>query len=121
MPDLIGRVVVGVDSASARISGAQADLLGEGGGAESNVQVPAHTHTITNEPAHQHSLMAACSGTSCANANDGFTRGNGGIDANTFRAGAGGAHNHGGATGSTGTTSVTNLQPFLALRYLIKT
>lgn len=84
-------------------------------------QVPAHTHPITNEPAHQHSLVAACSGTSCSNANDGFTRGSGGIDANSFRAGAGGAHNHGGATGNTGTPSVTNLQPFLALRYLIKT
>lgn len=121
VPDLIGRVVVGVDSASARISGAQADLLGEVGGIEANTQVPAHTHPITNEPAHQHSLVAACSGTSCSNANDGFTRGNGGIDANTFRAGLGGAHNHGGATGNTGTPSVTNLQPFIALRYLIKT
>lgn len=121
VPDLIGRVVVGVDSASARISGAQADLLGEAGGIEANTQVPAHTHPITNEPAHQHSLVAACSGTSCSNANDGFTRGSGGIDANSFRAGAGGAHNHGGATGNTGTPSVTNLQPFLALRYLIKT
>ena len=121
VPDLIGRVVFGVDGASSRISAGQADVLGEVGGVEANSQVPAHAHAITNEPAHQHSLPATCNNSTCNNASDGFTRGSGVVDSNSFRAGAGGAHNHGGATGSTGTTSVTNLQPFLALRYLIKT
>lgn len=120
VPDLAGRVIVGLDVGSSRVTGALADTLGEPGGVDVNTTVPAHTHAITSEPAHNHPVSGACNNATCGNFNDGFTRGSGNLDPG-FRTGTGGAHNHGGATGSTGSPGVTNLQPFLTLRYLIKT
>lgn len=120
-PDLRGRVVVGVDTSSLRIGGALADTLAETGGIDANTQVPSHAHGISAEPAHQHGLIGACNNSTCGGTADGFTRGSGSLDPVSFRTAAGGAHSHGGATASTGQSSVTNLQPFMALRYLIKT
>lgn len=120
LPDLRGRVVVGVDATSLRVASAGAGSVGAAGGIDANTAVPAHTHTISTDPGHQHGMAAACGG-SCGNAADGFARGNGPIDSVTFRTAGAGSHNHGGATGSTGTASVSNMQPYLTLRYLIKT
>lgn len=120
LPDLRGRVVVGLDSASLRIGTGNANTVGETGGVELNTQVPAHTHGITSEPNHAHPMRAACGG-SCSNASDGFARGNGSVDANTFTTNGGGAHNHGGATATEGVVGgVSNLQPYVTYRYIIK-
>ncbi len=121
VPDLRGRVIVGVDPTSSRITGALANTLGQTGGVDVNNQVPAHTHSITNDPGHNHNIRAACNNSSCGNGADGFTRGGGTLDTSVFFTLGGGAHNHGGATGATGPATVTHLQPFIALRYIIKT
>ena len=122
LPDLRGRVVVGLDAASLRVSGAQAGSLNATGGVDANTAVPAHGHalTISTDPGHSHPLRAACGG-ACGNASDGMARGNGSLDSSAFTTVGGGAHTHTGTIASTGQASVSNLQPFLTLRYLIKT
>lgn len=118
LPDLRGRVVVGVDASSVRITGGLANTIGKVGGVDINTQVPTHAHSISDDGTHFHPMRASCGG-SCANVNDGFARGNGSIDTN-FVSNNAGNHNHGGTTGSTGVTGVSNLQPFVAYRYIIK-
>lgn len=119
LPDLRGRVIVGVDPGWVRVTNGAAQNVGSAGGSDLAV-LPAHTHGIDPDGAHAHNMRAACGG-SCANASDGFARGNGGIDATTFYTQGVGNHSHGGATQSAGTAGATNMQPFLTLRYLIKT
>lgn len=120
-PDLRGRSVVGVDVSGLRIGSSQANTLGETGGSDVTTEVPSHSHSIAGEGGHSHTIKAACNSSTCGNGNDGFTRGNSNIDSSTFTTLGAGAHNHGGATGSTGLGSVPNLPPFMALRYIIKT
>ncbi|MBX7099760.1 MAG: phage tail protein [Myxococcaceae bacterium] len=121
VPDLRGRVVVGLDASSLRISGGAANTVGKVGGVDVNTDVPAHTHTIASDPGHNHNIKAACNGGTCGNGSDGFARSSSNFDTVNFTTLSGGAHNHGGATGSTGSAGVTNLQPFIAFRYIIKT
>ena len=121
VPDLRGRVVVGVDASSLRVSGGAANTVGKVGGVDVNTDVPAHTHGIPNDPGHNHNLKTSCNGTGCTNINDGLARGGSNFDSASFFTLGGGAHNHGGATQSTGSASVTNMQPFVAFRYSIKT
>lgn len=121
LPDLRGRVVVGLDSGNLRVTDGTANVVGETGGVDLNTQVPTHAHTIPTDPGHQHNMRATCNGGACFDANDGFARAGGGsVDTGTFRVASGGAHNHGGATGSTGTGAVSNMQPYVTLRYIIK-
>ena len=122
VPDLIGRVIVGVDPASARITTGAAASISASGGLDINTAPPAHTHIINSEPNHQHNLRSTCNNSVCSNVNDGFARGSGTVDGTTFKTALGGTHDHGGNTQLTGTTGgTTNLQPYLALRYIIKT
>lgn len=120
LPDLRGRVVVGLDSANLRVTDGSAAALGRVGGLDINTQVPSHTHNIPADPGHQHNVRAACNNNTCGNTSDGFTRGGGPLDTTSFATLSGGGHNHGGATGSTGLGGVTNLQPFVTYRYIIK-
>ncbi|MBL8950977.1 MAG: tail fiber protein, partial [Myxococcaceae bacterium] len=121
VPDLRGRVIVGLDFTSARITSGLASVIGGSGGTDMNFAVPSHTHSIPSDPGHTHTLTSACNNSTCNNGNDGFTRGSGNLDGSAFRTAPAGSHNHGGSTGPTGANGVTNLQPFLTLRYLIKT
>lgn len=121
LPDLRGRVIVGLDATKVRITDGAALSVGASGGLDINTELPQHTHTIANDPGHQHGIRAACNNSSCGNSSDGFTRGGGALDTTTFSTLGSGAHNHGGATGQTGKVGVTNLQPFITFRYIIKT
>lgn len=101
LPDLRGRVLIGLDnmngSSANVVTGSWADSVGGTGGAE--------THTlITNEmPAHTHTTGVA-------------TASYGG-GANTAQAGG-----SGGVTGSTGGGAAhNNMQPSMALNWIIKT
>jgi microcystin-dependent protein len=95
LPNLKGRVVVGVDAAQTEF-----DALGETGGAKT------HTLTVDQIPSHQHSFARANAGT--------FTgiigsNGHGGTVLETlFTAATGGGQAH------------NNLQPYIALNYLIR-
>lgn len=119
LPDLRGRVMVSLDTASAVLTGGVANALGKVGGAQFLADVPAHSHGIATDPGHQHGIPGACNnGTSCGNSSDGYVRApaNGGF----LPSGGAGAHNHGGATAATGAAQVSDLPPFLTVRYLIK-
>lgn len=103
LPDLAGRVIVGITGGSTknRVTGATATSLSFGGfgGAETHTltidQIPPHSHTH-NFPAV---MQAGVSGTSGVY--------NGTISASTSMSGGGQPHN--------------NMPPFLLLNYLIKT
>lgn len=99
VPNLVGRVGVGIDTASAVIGGGRANALGKLGGVELQTQVPQHTHPITG---------ACNSGTTCGNSTDGLVRGP-----------PSGGPLPGSSTGVAGGVSV--MQPYVTLRYLIKT
>ena len=102
VPNLKGRVPVGVDSGQTEF-----DTLGETGGAK--------THTLTNAeaPSHNHSVRSQSGNYPSSNFADlGFMRSgasNYGLDngANIGPSGGDGAHN--------------NLQPYIALNYIVKT
>lgn len=107
LPDLRGRVAVGVDGSAARL--ASNDALAESGGAE--------THTLTEAelPPHTHDTTYTA-GTHTSYDHDGggaFTTGGSGGSENVFSpmtsesTGDGGAHN--------------NLQPYLIVNHIIKT
>ncbi|MFH1808549.1 MAG: phage tail protein [Pseudomonadota bacterium] len=132
LPDLRGRMALGMDNmggtSANRATAASADVVGGSGGVDSNTAVPAHTHSIA-DGAHSHSLRVSCDNSPlCQNANDGLTRGASGLEYQSYpfnQIGGGvdptnGSHNHGGATGSTGTASVTNLPPYLTMNYIVK-
>lgn len=122
VPDLRGRVVVGVDTTSVRVSGGLANLPAKTGGVDINTQVPNHLHTILDDTGQPHRIKAACNNSTCGNSTDGFVRGGGTLDTTSFNTIPGNTHNHGGNTGATGTVGgVTNLPPFIAFRYIIKT
>ena len=143
LPNLKGRVVVGVDAAQTEF-----DALGETGGAK--------THTLTSSeiPAHSHPNTASFSGSSGTTSNPGDhthaygrrTTGAGGFASGTgipphnaspsgpdFDAGpTAGAGNHAHTFTPSGTVTMTNanntggggahnnLQPYIALNYLIR-
>lgn len=100
LPDLRGRIPIGVDGSANRITsastnGANADTLGGVGGAETHIlttaQMPAHTHT----GGHFASGGAGAEGTSPAAE----------LDTSTGSTGGGAAH--------------SNTQPWIALNYII--
>lgn len=102
VPDLRGRVPIGVDGAANRITaastnGGNADTLGGAGGTETHTlvtsEIPAHTHTQNTNPAD------TGAGTTSA------VRGTDNGVTNTGSTGGGGAH--------------SNTQPWLALNYIV--
>lgn len=99
LPDLRGRIPMGVDGAANRITaastnGANADTLGGVGGTET------HTLVTAEMPAHTHGLFTATAGTSVSSNNNASTG-----DTQTKSTGGDGAH--------------SNTQPWIALNYII--
>lgn len=144
LPNLKGRVVVGVDAGQSEF-----DTLGETGGAKTHTldstEIPAHTHsegTLATdfESSHSHSVgtyaaLNASLTLTHATLNNIVNTGNTtGVVRNlvktyddaeiTGTSGLAGGHSHdvSGSTGSTGGGgSHNNLSPYMALSYLIKT
>jgi microcystin-dependent protein len=119
LPNLKGKVPVGRDAAQTEF-----DTLGETGGAKTHTlstsEMPAHNHGI-NDPGHSHGFSSGIGfgaggfnpGLGRADANSpatlwgNFSIGASGTGISTQNNGGGGAHN--------------NLQPYMALNYIIKT
>jgi microcystin-dependent protein len=114
VPNLKGRVVVGIDSAQTEF-----DTEGETGGAKTHTlttaELAVHSHGVT-DPGHAHDIdvggdVADPNGNPQGYANSAYTKANSakskvtGVTVNN--AGSGNAHN--------------NLQPYMALSYIIKT
>lgn len=118
LPNLKGSVPVGLDTTQTEFN-----TLGKTGGAKTHTlttsELPAHTHSISSDGNHSHSVyinapgdlpskyrvefMGVSSVQQC-----GYTSTNG-------------AHSHGGATGSVGSGSAhNNLQPYITINYIIK-
>lgn len=128
LPDLRGRVAVGVDNMGGSDAGrlSSANTLGTAGGAET------HTLSAAETPSHTHSFSAA---TSTDGAHTHSTKGEDGDgiagSANTYHVSGSGAqtgasagsHSHtvSGTTGSAGSGGAhNNMQPFITLNYIIK-
>jgi len=105
VPDLRGRTVIALDnmggSSANRVVNAQADVLGGVMGTET------HTLTITEMPAHTHNVQTYQSSGSSAYVY-GYASNNGGsvVSGAALTTGGGGAHN--------------NMQPTMAMNYIIK-
>ena len=126
LPNMNGRVIVGRDA-----SDSDFNVLGETGGAKTHAltttQMPYHNHTLTTAstdtfPDHTHTynrrnfsdvLVASGSGVYVAGPDDGGDT-----------TGAAGSHSHGllGSTDYAGSGGAhNNLQPYIALNWIIKT
>lgn len=113
VPNIKGRVLVGIDDADADF-----DALAETGGSKN---LHGHTHPITSGGDHFHT----------ASSGDGFVTDTGASNVSAgspLFAGTGfstqtnsaGAHDHGGNTGSTGSGNTQNLQPYVVINFIIR-
>jgi microcystin-dependent protein len=131
LPNLKGRVVVGLDSSQTEF-----DTLGETGGAKTHTltssEMPSHTHTYsgttTTDGSHTHTFGANQNGVAA------HATGGGGYAVGFTNAGSGemmfyrqmdaaGSHSHtySGTTVSAGSGGAhNNLQPYITLNYIIK-
>lgn len=133
LPDLRGRVPVGVDGAAARLSAN--DALGNSSGAETHTlttsEMPSHSHdggslTTSSDGAHTHTTRATQITTNTAtggsNALTTLRSTTGGNEGNTSSSGA---HTHTSFTGNTGGAGLglahNNMQPYQVTQYIIKT
>lgn len=120
LPNLKGRVAVGLDSAQTEFN-----TLGETGGAKTHTltasEMPSHTHTGTTstDGAHTHTVAAKLYVNSSA-MNE-LMGGAGSTAANFSATNSAGAHSHTFTTASTGLDGAhNNLQPYIVLNYIIK-
>ena len=140
LPDLRGRVPVGVGTGS----GLTARTLADEDGAEAHTSVVAHTHTgpshthslsgsTASDGNHQHSLVSPYTDVSGTVTSVSLS-GGGSYSLKTAGSGStapGGSHTHSlsgttsaagtGSTSSTGSASVDHMPPFAAVTYMIKT
>jgi microcystin-dependent protein len=131
VPDMRGRVGVGLDNMGGVAAGtvAAATSIGVAAGSENHTHTgPSHTHTtgdhaltVTEMASHTHDFSAYSSSggpQTYPGLNGNGTQGT----VTTNVTGSGAAHNHGSTgaagTGVTGTTS--NMSPYVGLNYLIK-
>lgn len=116
LPNLKGKVPVGLDTSQPEFN-----TLGRTGGAKTHTlttsELPSHTHSISSDGAHNHSVRSVFStvgGTLYLYNGTGFNE-------DTVTTSTNGAHSHGGATGATGGGQAhNNLQPYLVINYIIK-
>ena len=123
MPDGRGRAIIGAGTGG----GLTARTLGGTGGAESvalaEAELPSHSHgagtlAAASGGSHSHTYPASSGGSTGAQAAGHDD------DAGTASTGSAGDHSHSisGATGATGSgTAHTNMSPFLAINWFIKT
>jgi microcystin-dependent protein len=131
VPDLRGRVAVGVDGTAARLSAS--DAMGNSGGVEtvtltstqSGVAAHGHAHTIgISDPSHSHLVQRGGFDAAAGGAVGGGISQNSGTNLGTTQGAltgitiTGAITNHAGASAA---ASHTNLQPYQIVNYIIKT
>ena len=128
LPDLRGRVPVGVDNMGGSDAGrlSSANTLGTAGGAETHTlsaaETPSHTHpfsaTTSTDGAHTHSTKGEDGDGIAGSANTYHVSGSG---AQTGASAGSHSHTVSGTTGSAGSGGAhNNMQPFITLNYIIK-
>jgi microcystin-dependent protein len=132
LPDLRGRVPVGVDGAAARLSAN--DALGNSSGAETHTlttsEMPSHTHdsgslTTASDGAHTHTTYATRNTNNTATGTSNVVVGLTSSGAVTGTTSSDGSHSHNVTSGNTGGAGLglahNNMQPYQVTQYIIKT
>jgi microcystin-dependent protein len=127
VPDCRGRALIGLDnlggSAASRV--AAATSLGQAAGAETHKHTgPSHTHSYTDVVAHTHSYTASRK-TDAALSHDSVTKfssGGSNEDENFVltSTSTGGASGTTAAAGTGDTSTTNNMNPYIAISYIIK-
>ena len=128
LPDLRGRVPVGMDNMGGSDAGrlSSANTLGTAGGAETHTlsaaETPSHTHpfsaTTSTDGDHTHSTKGEDGDGIAGSANTYHVSGSG---AQTVASAGSHSHTVSGTTGSAGSGGAhNNMQPFITLNYIIK-
>lgn len=135
LPDIRGRAIAGLDnmggSAAGRLTsagGLNANTLGAAGGSQTHTlteaQMPAHSHTgsTAEAGAHTHSVSSVMNGGVTNLQVQNSTGGSASNSSSTKTTSSAGAHTHTVSVSNTGGGQAhPNVQPTIALNYIIKT
>lgn len=125
LPDLRGRTLIGTGEGSGLINRVLAATGGTETVALTSAEMPAHTHTGTTDSAgdHNHNISPIFNqtGINTPGSIDSTPNELNNIDSTTVTTSTAGAHTHSFTTNSTGSGDAhNNMQPFIALNYIIR-